>query len=102
MHFSLVSGWDSSTGWATEQGSGVDGGVYRLPWRKVSPNVDEGELTGTVNGVKITEKDRLERKGKDEFVVVCTERKEGEESLPDQTFIYHRIVREKGAKKADK
>jgi hypothetical protein len=38
MHFSLVSGWDSSTGRATEQGSGVDGGVYRLPWRKVSPN----------------------------------------------------------------
>lgn len=94
--FSVVSGWDSSTGWITEQGLVSDGTVYRLPWRSVSPNVDEGELVGTLRGMKVTEKDRLERKGKDDFVVVCTERMEGDEKLPDMTFIYHRVAGEKG------
>ena len=102
MDFSLVSGWDSSTGWLTEQGSGADGTVYRLPWRKVSPNVDEGELLGTLNGMKVTEKDRLERKGKDEFSVVCTERTEGEKKLPNMTFEYHRVIKEKAKKETKK
>lgn len=100
--FSLVSGWDSSTGWGTEQGVGNDGGVYRLEWRKVSATVDEGELVGTVDGKKVTEKDRLERKGDDEFVVVCTERKEGDKSLPDMTLRFHKRAREKGKRKAAK
>lgn len=95
MLFSLVTGWDSSTGWLTEQGSGHDGTVYRLVWRKVSATEDDGVLTGSVNGKECMEKNHLERKGEDEFAVVCTDRKVGKESLPDLTLVYHRVVKEK-------
>ena len=98
--FSLVSAWDSSTGWFTEQGAGADGTIYRLPWKKVSPTLEEGELIGTFNGMPVTEKDRLERKGKDDFVVVCTERTEGDKKLPDMTLTYHRMPKEAAKKKA--
>ena len=102
ISFSLVSGWDSSTGWVTEQGSGSDGTVYTLQWRKVSETVDEGEVVGTLNGKKVTEKNRLERKGKDDYVVVCTERTEGDKSMPDITFKFHRRPKEKSKQKAKK
>ena len=36
MHISLVSGWDSSTEWYTEQGLVSDGTVYAMKWRRVS------------------------------------------------------------------
>lgn len=97
--FSLVSGWDSSTKWSTEQGIGHDGSLYRLEWRKVSATVDAGQLVGTVNGKKCSERDRLERKGDAEFVVVMTERMEGEKKLPDVTLVYHRVPKEKGKAK---
>ena len=48
FEFSLVSGWDLSTGWFTEQGAGRDGSIYTLKWRKASETVDEGELVGTL------------------------------------------------------
>ncbi len=93
--FSIVSGWDSSTGWLTEQGVGSDGGVYSLRWKNVSAAVDEGELVGTVGGKQFTEKDRVERKGDGEFVVTCTERKLGDEVLPDWTLVYRKMAAEK-------
>ena len=101
-HFSVVSGWDSATGWFTEQGSASDGSLYRLHWRKVSETVEEGDLVGTLDGKEMTEKDRLERKGDDDFEVNCTERKAGDQNLPDQKFVYHRMPREKGKRKAEK
>ena len=101
-HFSLVSGWDSSTGWFTEQGAASDGGLYALRWRKVSPTVEEGDLVGTLDGKPMTEKDRLERKGEDDYMVTCTERKAGDEKLPDQTFVFHRMPREKGKRTGEK
>jgi hypothetical protein len=100
--FSLVSGWDSSTGWITEQGVASDGVIYTLKWRKASATVNEGELVGTIDGKKTTEKDRLERKSADEAVVTCTERKIGDESLPDLTLIYHRVPRDRAKGKTDK
>jgi hypothetical protein len=102
IHFSLVSGWDSSTGWSTEQGLESDGGIYTLKWRKVSATVDEGELVGTANGQPTSEFDRLERKGDNEFSVTCTKRKRNGEAQPDITFVYHRVIREKKEAKSDK
>lgn len=92
--FSLVSGWDSSTGWYTEQGSGADGGVYSVAWSKVSENVDEGLQVEAFEGKKVTSKLRLERKGKDSFVVVCSERKGDNETLPPLTLVYQRAAKE--------
>ncbi len=95
MQLSLVAGWDSSTGWVTEQGVGTDGSVYQLPWKKVSEDAQEGDLTGTVNGQKMSEKLRLERKARGEYVVVITDRKVGDESLPNLTIVFQRAAREK-------
>lgn len=99
--FSLVSGWDLSTGWLTEQGLGVDGGTYTLKWRKASETVDEGELVGTLGDKKATETDRLERKSDNEYVVTCTQRKTGDKSQPDMKLIFHRVLRDK-KEKSDK
>jgi hypothetical protein len=99
---SFVTGWDSSTGWDTEQGVGSDGSVYRLEWRRVSPTVDEGTLVGTLNGKKVTGKARTERKGENEVVFVMSERKMGDESLPDLRIVYRRVAKEKGKGKAKK
>lgn len=96
--FSLVSGWDISTGWTTEQGSGNDGSIYTLKWRKASETVDEGELVGTLGDKKMIETDRLERKGENEYVVTCTQRKTGDESQPDMILIFHRVLRDKKEK----
>ena len=52
QHFSLVSGWDSSTGWATEQGIESTGEIYTVRWAKMSATVDEGESVGTAEGKK--------------------------------------------------
>jgi hypothetical protein len=79
-----------------------DGGVYQLLWHKVSATVDEGELTETAAGKEGSAKVRLERKGTDEAVVNVTERIRGDESLPDLTFVYNRVVREEGKRKAKK
>lgn len=49
----------------------------------------------SLNGKKVTEKDRLVRKSNDEFVVTCTERMVGDESQPALTLVYKRIPREK-------
>lgn len=100
--FNFVSGWDVSTGWITEQGAQSDGSMYSIKWRKVSSTVDEGELIGTLGEKKMTEKDRVERKGANEFVVTCTDRKIGDEKLPDLTLIFHRVVREKAKAKVAK
>ena len=100
--FSLVSGWDSSTGWATEQGVDSSGGTYRLKWRKVSENIEEGELVGTDHGQTVSQKTRLERKGNNTVVVSCTELKTGDEAQPDVTFVYHRVTEESKKRKADK
>lgn len=95
IHFSLVTGWDVSTGWVTEQGAVSDGAMYAIKWRRVSETVDEGELVGAANGKPSSEKDRGEKKDENTYVVTCTDRKMGDESLPDQTFIFKRVVREK-------
>jgi hypothetical protein len=100
LAFSLVTGWDSSTGWLTEQGSATDGTVYKLTWKNVSPNVDEGELVGTCRGVEVTERNRIERKSDDEMIVTCTERKDGDKSLPDMTLVYQRRTKKAAAKSA--
>jgi hypothetical protein len=100
--FSLVSAWDSTTGWYTEQGAGHDGTVYRIEWQKAAAKVDEGQLTGTVDGKKYTENVRLERKGQNDFVVDCTERVVGDERLPDLRLVYQRIVKEKRRPKPKK
>jgi hypothetical protein len=102
MQFSLVSGWDSSTGWSTEQGLAADGTVYTLKWHKAAETVDEGELVGTLDGKAVSEKDRLERKGNNMFVVSCTERQIGDKALPDLTFMYHRVTGEGKKAKAKK
>ena len=73
-----------------------------MKWRKVSDTVEEGNLVGTLNGKKMTEKNRVERKNENEFVVSCTERKVGDESLPDLTIVYKRIPRQKAKRKAGK
>jgi hypothetical protein len=100
QHFSLICGWDSTTGWCTELGVGADGGVYQLPWRKVSAMVEEGELTETVDGKRGVAKVRLEKKGPNNVVVTCTERKLGDEKRPDLTFVYQRVVKEEAERKA--
>ena len=99
---SFVTGWDSSTGWDTEQGIGSDGSVYRLKWHNVSATVDEGEMAGTVNGKKTSGKARTERKGENEVVFVMTERKMGDESLPDLRIVYRRVAKERDKGKAEK
>lgn len=96
----FVTGWDSSTGWDTEQGVGSDGSVYRLKWRRVSATVDEGQFVGTVNGKQVTGKARAERKGENEIVFVMTERKLGDESLPDMRIVYRRITKDTSKTKA--
>lgn len=96
--FSIVTGWDSSTGWVTEQGAGMDGMIYRLPWKRVSPRVYKGNAVGTANGKRYTEQDTIEHKGEDHFVVVCTKRKLGDKELPDVTFKYHRKQAQKSKK----
>ena len=48
----------------------------------------------------MTEKDRVDRKGDDEVVVTCTERKVGDESMPDLTLVYHRVAQERAKHKA--
>jgi hypothetical protein len=101
-HFSLVTAWDSSTDWVTEQGAGSDGSIYQLKWRKVSETVQEGDLVGTLQGKRASEKNWLERKGDNECVVVCTERMAGDERLPDLTLEYTRVPRERGKRKATK
>jgi hypothetical protein len=73
-----------------------------MKWRKVSLTEDAGELVGTFNGKKVTEKDKLVRKGDDDFVVICTDRTEGDKRLPDMTFLYKRLPREKAKRKAEK
>ena len=93
--FSLVSGWDSTTGWYTEQGLGADGGVYSVIWHKISETADTGEQTEMFEGKKVTSKVRLERKGKDEFAVACTERTAGDEKLPDLRLSYKRVTGKK-------
>jgi hypothetical protein len=100
--FSLVTAWDSTTGWYTEQGAGHDGTIYGIKWHKAAATVDEGRLTGTVDGKKYTENVRLERKGKDGLVIVCTERVVGDERLPDLRLVYQRIVKEKRRPKPKK
>ena len=100
--FSLVSGWDSSTGWYTEQGLGADGGVYSVIWHKVSETVDAGEQTEMFEGKKVASKVKLERKGKDDLVVVCTERTAGDETFPDLKLVYHRVTKEEAKPKAKK
>jgi hypothetical protein len=97
-----VSGWDSSTGWATEQGVDASGEVYTVKWRKVSDSVEEGELVGTSQGQAISQKTRLERKGENVVVVSCTERKTGDEAEPDVTFIYRRVTEEDKKPKANR
>ena len=99
--FSLVSGWDSSTGWSTEQGVDANGEVYTVKWRKLSDNIEEGELVGTAGGQTISQKTRLERKGDNTVVVSCTERKIGDEAQPDVTFVYHRVTEENKKRKTD-
>ena len=100
--FSLVSGWDSSTGWATEQGVDASGEVYTLKWRKVSETIEEGELVATSHGQAVSQKTRLERKGDNTVVVSCTERKTGGEAQPDVTFVYHRVTEENRKPKTNK
>lgn len=100
-HLSLVSGWDAATGWTTEMGAGSDGSIYTLKWRKVSDTVEEGKLTGTLGDKVMTEKDKIEIKSKDEFVVTCTERKIGDEAAPDLTLIYKRVAQPKKARAKD-
>ena len=56
---------------------------------------------GLLVNKKVTEKDRLERKGENEYVVTCTQRKTGEESQPDMILVFHRVLREK-KEKSDK
>jgi hypothetical protein len=92
--FSLVCGWDSSTGWQTELGIGSDGGTYTIPWKKASPTVYEGELTGMLDGKKTTAKVRVEKTGKDEFRIAVTDQTEGDESRPDFIYTARRVVRE--------
>lgn len=98
--FSLVSGWDSSTGWYTEQGLGSDGGVYSVIWSKVSDTVDSGRQVETFDGKKMVSTLKLERKGKDDLVVVCTERTAGDETFPDLKLVYHRVTKEEANPKA--
>jgi hypothetical protein len=98
--FSLVTGWDSSTGWCTEVGVGSDGSVYRLEWRNVSPALDEGKTVGTFGGKQFTEKARLERKSRDHLVATITDRMMGDKKLPDMTLIYRRVAKEKGKSEA--
>jgi hypothetical protein len=57
-------------------------------------------LVGTLDGKKTTEKDRVERKGDNEILVTCTERKLGDEAQPDQTFVYRRVG-DKAKRKAE-
>ena len=94
-HINFVSGWDSSTGWYTEQGLASDGTQYSIKWKRVSPTVDEGKQVGLCFGKPMPETDRIERKGNDEFVVTGIERKKGEAKLPDATFVFHRVARDK-------
>lgn len=98
--FSLVCGWDSSTGWYTEQGLAVDGGVYSVFWSRVSDTTDAGKQVETFEGKKVTGELTMERKSEDEFVVTCTERIAGNERLPDLKFVYHRETKEKAKLKA--
>ncbi|MEK6249712.1 MAG: hypothetical protein N2C12_16130, partial [Planctomycetales bacterium] len=93
--FSWVGGWDSSTGWVTEQGVGSDGGTYTIPWKKASPTVNEGALTGMLDGKKTTATVRVEKTGKDEFRITVTDQTEGDESRPDFSYTARRVVREK-------
>ena len=90
--FSLVSGWDSSTGWQTEQGLSNDGGTYKVHWKKVSPTASEGKATGMLEGKKTTAKVRIEKKGKDRFVITVTKGTKGDESLPDFTYTAQRVI----------
>jgi hypothetical protein len=100
--FSLVSGWDSSTGWYTEQGLAVDGGVYSVFWSRVSDTTDAGKQVETFEGRKVTAVLTMERKSEDEFVVTCAERTAGDEKLPDLKFVYHRETKDKAKPKARK
>jgi hypothetical protein len=100
--FSLVSGWDSSTGWSTEQGVDASGEVYKIKWRKVSDTEEEGELVGSSQGQAVSQKTRLERKGDNVVVVSCTERKTGDEVEPDVTFVYRRVTEEDKKPKANR
>ncbi len=88
FHVNMVSGWDSSTGWLTEQGIGSDGMVYTLPWQKVSETVSEGSMEGTVDGTKVTAKNRIEKKPSGEVVFTSTQRTAGSEAQPDLKLVF--------------
>lgn len=98
VHFALVSGWDSSTGWLTEQGIDSTGEVYTIRYRKKSPTVTEGEYTGTLAGRKLTGKVRIEKQGPTRFTLSVTEAKAGDERRPDWVLRYSKVIKQRKSK----
>jgi hypothetical protein len=91
----LVTAWDSSTGGFTEQAVRSDGMISTVRLTETRDNVWEGRREATVDGKALIGHMRFEVKGPNEMFTEITERKLGDESLPDRTIEFTRIVKEK-------
>jgi hypothetical protein len=90
--YAFVDGWDSTTGWITEQGNLSGGEVGVGHWRKVSETLRKAEFKSMLKGVELREKATLEIQGADTITVTLSERRLGDEALPDSVVTYRRVV----------
>ena len=88
--FCLVAGWDSSTGWYTEQGVASDGTVYTLRWKRKDANTSEGEETSTLAGKSATAHYVAEKQRPDKFTARRIPKAGSEET--EWTLRYTRAV----------
>lgn len=92
IHGALVEGWDSSTGWTTEQGAVSDGEIYAVRWSKKGENLWEGQAQGSVAGQKTSSRQYLEKTATG-FVFRITENKRGDEVLPNWEVKFTRATK---------